>query len=281
MNLFKILLRTVSFLLIIALMITLNSCKKVGHFYKDPDKVEIKKDRINIEPTEVFYKDGGLELAVCIVNGFEQDKKIRELEIYLETAKKGTEYGEPDNKKLAEAMFTDINLPVKAGERVNIPLSLDKEFVLIENASLEFIASHVKFKYDGAVIDGPEPSSEKNKMTAGIVNLSFDENGSLTGEVSIKNNFEKDVVLKKISFDVKGKYFDINPDPEADKFIEKEIIYNLKKLEISANTIIKRGQFTTHKFFVSPVDMPAEVTDVRWTRNFHAVSLDGIIIDFE
>lgn len=261
MNLLK---KSLCVIFAVLMCVTAVSCNKAsGNVYSNTEDYYTKDGELTISPYFAYYNDGkevkelekidpeiaeegvlddgafNIYFAVCNLSSY--DRKINEIKVnYIRNA---------DNYDIVEACeFTlDNDVYIASGQTKIIPCVFEADFVKME-AKLKDLSSEVSIVYEGCVVEGAEPETIANSLTASVKELKFTSADGIEGSFSIKNNFSAEKNIGKISFML---YTD-----EGKKITKKPV-------EMDIDSSIESGEQMTLKFAVLPDNVSDEIKEIK------------------
>ena len=246
--------KLLSLIITLICIFTLSSCQKFQNEFFNDDLVK-EQGKITTSPYRAKYNDdGSFTLELGITNSTDYSKILKTVEvIYIKDYK---------DRIIAENIFFDVyeKFYLVAGKTEYIECIFDEEEILLKT-SLETLTTKVRLHLEGVVKEGKEPEkSEKPEFTYGITDAEFTLSGGLEGIIAIRNNFNKPVSPKEISFNI------VTDDKV--KVTKKPII------RTNENEILP-GEVLSLSFSAFPDDIE---TSVAQQKNFDMLYLTDVVI---
>lgn len=228
------------------------SCKNSKNIYSNTENYYTKDGELTISPYFAYYNDGkkveeleeidpeiakegvsddgAFNIYFALCNNSPYDRKINEIKVkYIKNA---------DNYDIVEpcefTMDNEVYLP--SGETKIIPCSFEKDFVKLV-AKLDDLSAQASVVYEGCVVNGAEPETKVNTLTASVKELKFTSSNGIEGSFTIKNSFSKEKNIGKIAFEL---YTD-----EGEKITKKAV-------EMQVDSSVRANENITLKFAVLP-----------------------------
>jgi hypothetical protein len=253
--------------ILVSFIIGLTACAEPANQYVDVFEAgcEVEKGALTCSPVKAYYSDGSddedtgasivegsLVVTVGIANGLDYPKSIRAIKLTVT---------DEDGKRLARTSTYDLETPliVPAGEVGNIQCVYSVEKVK-RTVSLDHLITRAVIYHTGVVLDGDEPASTKNTVTAAIEKAYFvnSKNYEMNGSIKIKNNYDHTVTPEEIHFWVKTQ--------------DGEKLHNTE-LMIANETPIEPGKTITLPFTITANDAADDLDDFE--------SFDYLIADYD
>lgn len=217
-------------------------------YYNNGKQVE-GLDEIDPEMAEEGpLDDGAFNIYFALSNNSPYDRKITEIMVDFIKNKENYDIVE------ASEFSMDDETYIGSGQTLIIPCVFEKDFVKLE-AKLQSLSAKASVSYEGCVIDGNDPDTIDNSLTASVKELKFTSTDGIEGSFSIKNNFKEKKNIKKISFML---YTDENAAITKDK------------VEMNINSEIEAGEQITLRFAVLPGNVS---DDIKESKLFNSVKI--------
>ncbi|MEE1002854.1 MAG: hypothetical protein U0L17_03845 [Acutalibacteraceae bacterium] len=230
------------------------SCKSSNNFYTNTDNYYTEDGELTISPYFAYYNDGkevkeleeidpemaeegvsddgAFNIYFALCNNSPYDRKINEIKVdYIKNA---------DDYDIVESSeFTlDNEVYLSSGETKIVPCVFEKDFVKLV-AKLDDLSVKASVVYEGCVVNGAEPETKANTLTASVKELKFTSSDGIEGSFIIKNNFSKEKNVGQIAFMLYtdgGEKITKNPvKMQVDSTVEPSETITLKFAVLPAN----------------------------------------------